>query len=150
MRERIEEAVKKANSIEDVKDGVLIVLKELRNEGNQRIGYVSGLITSEGPENINKNVKRLIRFTNYIRSQNDFPIFSSTDVVSDALFKRLGAQLFKQADWEEFWRDVLGSEERYVTDMFMTPRWEKSRGATDEHKTAKKVGMQIHHLTEEI
>jgi len=150
MRERIEKAVKNANSIDEVKVGVFAVLDQLRTEGNERIGYVAGIITSDGPENIDRNVKRLIRFTEDVRGRNTFPVFSSTDVIGDALFKRLGAALFKQTDWEKFWRDILGADEKFVTDMFMTPGWEKSRGATDEHNTAKKVGMQIHYLIEEI
>lgn len=146
----IEHAVKNANNLVEVKDSILVVLKELKNKGNRRIGYVSGIVTSDSPENIDGNVKRLSRFTELIRSQNDFPIFSSTDVVSDELFKRLGLEEFQKTDWEKFWRDILGAEERFVTDVFMTPRWEKSRGATDEHKIAKEVGMQIHYVTEEI
>jgi hypothetical protein len=150
MRERIGLAVKNAKSIAEVKEGVLLVLKELKNQGNRRIGYVSGLITSEGSENMAKNVQRLVKFTDFVRSQNNFPIFSPTDVVSDELFERLGLEEFQKTDWEKFWRDILGTEEKYVTDMFMTPRWEASRGASDEHAVAKEVGMQIHYLIEEI
>jgi len=150
MKERIEGAVKYAKNIDEVRSSVLSVLKELREEGAQRIGYVAGLVTSEGPKNVDKNVRRLAKFTEYIRDQNDFPIFSSTDVISDELFKRLGLEEFQKTDWEKFWRDILGAEGRYVTDIFMTPRWEISRGSRDEHEVAKEVGMQIHYLTEEI
>lgn len=150
MKERIRGAVKHAKDINEVKISVLSVLKELKNEGAQRIGYVAGLVTSEGPENIDKNVRRLAKFTEHIRTQNDFPIFSSTDVISDELFERLGLEEFQKTDWEKFWRDILGAEERFVTDIFMTPRWEASRGSRDEHKVAKEVGMQIHYLKEEI
>ena len=48
MRERIEKAVKNANSIDEVKVGVFAVLDQLRTEGNERIGYVAGIITSAG------------------------------------------------------------------------------------------------------
>ena len=150
MKERIRGAVKYAKDINEVKTSVLSVLKELKNEGAERIGYVAGLVTSEGPENIDKNVRRLVGFTEHIRTQNDFPIFSSTDVVSDELFERLGLEEFQKTDWEKFWRDILGAEGKYVTDIFMTPGWEASRGSRDEHKVAKEVGMQIHYLKEEI
>lgn len=150
MKERIEEAVKNAKNINEVKDSVLSVLKEFKSDGAIRIGYVAGLVTSEGPENIDKNVRRLVKFTEHVRAQNDFPIFSSTDVISDELFKKLGLEEFQKTDWEKFWRDILGAEGRYVTDIFMTPKWEISRGSKDEHKVAKEVGMRIHYLTEEI
>ncbi len=150
MKERIEEAVRNAKNIDEVKSLVLSVLEETRSKGAERVGYVAGLITSEGPENIDKNVQRLVKFTDNIRTQKDFPIFSSTDVISDELFERLGLEEFQKTDWEKFWRDILGAEGRYITDIFMTPRWEVSRGSRDEHAVAKEVGMQIHYLTEEI
>ncbi len=34
----------------------------------------------------------------------------------------------------------------YITDIFMTPRWEHSEGARDEHKNAIKAGMTIHYV----
>jgi hypothetical protein len=150
MKERIGKAVENAGSLTEVKGIVLALLKEVRAEGNDRIGYVSGLITSEGPEKIDGNVRRLAGLTEKVRAQHNFPIFSSTDIISDTLFKRLGLEEFEKTDWERFWRDILGAPERFVTDIFMTPRWERSRGATDEHKVAVEVRMEIHYLTEEI
>lgn len=146
MRSKIDKALINANSIDEVKKLLLGVLKGVRTEGSTQIGYVAGILTSDGPQNIDKNVKRLRKFTDKIRAENGYPIFSSTDVISDHLFKKLGAKLFERADWEEFWREVLGTKEKFVTDIFMTPRWQESRGATDEHKTAKENGLKIHYL----
>lgn len=47
-----------------------------------------------------------------------------------------------------FWREIFKSG--HVTDVFMTPRWEKSKGAVDEYKTAQKIGLTIHYLQEGI
>ena len=143
----IEETVRNASSIDEVKTLLISLLRKIRQDSN-RIGYVAGLITSEGPENIDKNVRRLVKFTSDIRSENNFPIFASTDVISDALFKKIGADAIKSGDWEKFWRAVLA--QGGVTDVFMTPRWEISRGATDEYNTAKSLGLQIHFVTGEV
>jgi hypothetical protein len=148
VKERIEKAVVNANNIEEVKTLLLDVLKKVREEGAEKIGYVAGIITSEGPENIDRNVKRLAGFADSVCLQSNFPIFSSTYLITDALFEKLGMQTIAQADWQKFWRDVLSSG--FITDIFMTPRWEISYGSCDEHKTAQEVGMKIHYLTKEI
>lgn len=44
----------------------------------------------------------------------------------------------------KFWRDIL--ESGHVTDIFMTPRWEQSKGAIDEHEAAKQLGIKIHYM----
>jgi len=150
MKEKIAEAVKEANSLTQVREFLFNVFREYRQAGNNRIGYVSGTITSEGREHIQRNIERLAKFTDHIRTQYEFPIFSPTDVFSDALFARLDAAGFKNADWVIFWREVLGTKDRFVTDMFMTPRWEKSQGAADEHRIAKEVGMNIVYITEKL
>lgn len=150
MKEKIAAAVKEANSLDQVKSALFTVFKEYRKMGHTRIGYVSGIITSEGPENIDRNVKRLDEFTEHVRKTQTFPIFSSTDVFDTALFARIGIPTIKATNWEDFWAEILGHEERFITDIFMTPKWEKSRGATDEHRVAKEVGMNIVYVTEEL
>lgn len=150
MKEKIADAVKMSNSLAQVRDSLLGVFREYRLAGHNRIGYVSGAITADGRENIPKNIARLERFTEQIRTQREFPVFSATDVFDDELFKRLDALGFKNENWITFWQEVLGSEEKFVTDMFMTPRWQKSRGATDEHDVATRVGMTIYYIDYEI
>ncbi|HLE49503.1 MAG TPA: DUF4406 domain-containing protein [Patescibacteria group bacterium] len=150
MKEKITGAVKESNSLAQVRDSLFGVFREYRLAGYNRIGYVSGAITADGKENIPKNIARLGRFTEQIRTQQEFPVFSATEVFDDELFKRLDAAGFVNSDWEVFWREVLGAEEKFVTDMFMTPRWEKSRGATDEHKVAQEVGMTIVYIDKEL
>jgi hypothetical protein len=43
-----------------------------------------------------------------------------------------------------FYREIL--QNSFITDIFMTPRWQKSEGATDEHETAKKQKLTIHYV----
>lgn len=150
MKEIIVEAVKQANTLNEVRDSLFGVFKNFRLEGHDKIGYVSGIITSEGPDNIPKNIERLARFTAHVRATQAFPVFSATDVFDDVLFARLNAAGFKNEDWLVFWREVLGDERKFVTDMFMTPRWEISQGATDEHQIAKAMNMSVSYLDYEF
>lgn len=150
MKNKISKAVKDTNTLDEVRDALFGVFKYLRENGQNRIGYVSGIITSEGRDKIPQNIVRLNKFSEHLRTKHDFPIFSATDVFDDKLFARLDANGFKNADWEIFWREVLGAKEKFVTDMFMTPKWEKSKGATDEHKIAKFMKIKVYYISVEI
>jgi len=151
IKERIRTKSQSSESLDDVKKHLFEIFRDLKTEGYNKLGYVAGIITAEGPENMAKNLKRLEKFTDLVRSQNDFPIFSPTDIFDRALFAKLEANGFKNADWEVFFRQVLSGEgQHFVTDIFMTPKWEISHGSTDEHKTAKENGIEIHYLTDEI
>ena len=46
----------------------------------------------------------------------------------------------------QFWKMILKSG--HITDIFMTPRWEISRGAKVEYITAKKLKIKIHFVKE--
>ena len=150
MKEVIRESVKNAGTLTEVRDALFGVFRNLRAQGHSRIGYVSGAITADGRENISRNIQRLDRFTEHIRGQHDFPIFSATDVFDGALFERLDAAGFVNADWKVFWREVLGANDKFVTDIFMTPRWEKSHGAKDEHKVAQEIEIAITYIEKEL
>lgn len=144
---RVKEAVKESNTLNEVRDSLFALFRHLREEGFQQIGYVSGPITADGPDNINKNLEILEKNTKTIRSKHDFPVFSPTDVFDKALFDRLNANGFKNSDWEVFWVELLTSGEKFVTDIFMTPGWERSHGSTLEFNSAKQVEIEIHYLT---
>lgn len=143
MKQKIRKSVKNSNTLEEVRDKLFEVFRKMRELGHQRIGYVAGAITADGRENIPRNIEILAGHTKKLRYKHDIPIFSATDVFDDALFDRLDKAGFVNADWEVFWREVLGTEEKFVTDMFMTPGWERSSGATDEHEVAKEMQMTI-------
>ena len=138
-----------ASNLIEVRLSVVQVLEEAKTKHvSGRLGYVSGIITSDGDEKILENTNRLENYTNDIRKIQKFPIFSPTDIFSDDLNARLQEMKLPKEEREEkfivFWREILTSG--HVTDIFMTPRWRKSRGAQDEHKTALKVGIGIHYL----
>ncbi len=146
MKDLFAKAVVKAQTLDEVEQAILSVIANQNPAKKGKVGYVSGVITSDGPKYVQRNLQNLVKNTKKIRKAHLFPIFAPTDIFTDELFKRIDAfNLPEQLFWS-FWRNVLGSG--YITDIFMTPRWEISRGATDEHKTAKKLGLKIHYMEE--
>ncbi len=145
MKEKIRAALRSAASLEAVKTGVIDVLRAAREEEQaEQLGYVAGIVTSDGPAKINDNVKRLEAYTEQIRQEQGYPVFSSTDVFSQAIFDQIHAHGLPNQAWLDFWQDVFGSG--HVTDVFMTPRWEQSTGAQDEYETAKRLGLTVHYV----
>lgn len=134
-----------ANRIDQVIEGVVGVLRAIKRKTRaKKVGYVAGIITSDGPEYIARNIQKLEEYTERIGDEIDFPVFSAADVFSKDLLDRLHARSLPAQTWFDFWRAILGSGE--VTDIFMTPRWKDSLGARDEHETAQKLGIAIHYL----
>lgn len=140
MRKVIRRAVQKATNLPEVRDKLLAVLAQ---QNGSRIGYVAGIITSDGPEHIEKNLQKLEKCTQRIKQRESIVVFSAVDVFDEELFIRLKASTLPQDSWWIFWREVLGSG--HITDIYMTPRWQESTGARDEHETATKVGIAIHY-----
>lgn len=140
MSELFIAALTNADSFDDVKKGVIGVLNEVSNGG--RLGYVSGILTSDTQELVELNKRRLAGYTDYLRGDAAFPVFSATDIFSNELEDTLSGSTI--TEWHSFWRDVL--EQGHVTDIFMTPRWRSSAGANDEHETAKRIGISIHYM----
>ena len=147
MREIMRDTVRDANSLNEVRDRLAQMFAGVRQgETMTKIGYVSGIISSDGPDHIQDNLKRLEEHAERIRMREQIAIFSPVDVFDDQLYARLNAAQIPQINWQNFWREVL--ELGYVTDIFMTPRWKISSGSTDEHETAARLGIKIHYESE--
>lgn len=151
MEKNIGPALKSATSLFHVKKELIKLFKVTKNQaggGITRIGYVDGLINSDGPEYFEINRKKLANHTEKLRTIHKFPMFSAIDVFSDDVYVKLEEMVLsfekREIKFRRFWREIFKSG--HVTDIFMTPRWEKSKGATDEHKTAKKIGLKIHYV----
>jgi len=144
---KIKEAVKESNTLDEVRDSLFTLFRHLREGGIQQIGYVSGPITADGPDNIDRNLEILEKNTETVRSAHDYPVFSPTDVFDKELFDRLNANGFKNPDWEVFWEELLTANEKFITDIFMTQGWERSHGSTCEFNSAKQVEIEIHYLS---
>jgi hypothetical protein len=149
MEEKVVEAVRHATTVAEVQQNLITLFAKLHAE-HKRIGYVAGILFSDGPEFFDRNVKILEDHTTRIRSEQSFPIFSSIDVFyDDDFYNRLPETTLpydqRRKVFFDFWRAIVGCG--YVTDIFMTPRWEKSEGARDEYETAKKHNLKIHIIT---
>ncbi len=113
---------------------------------------MAGIINSDGPKYIDANRKKLTFHAEKLRKIHRFPMFTAVDVFPQEIYKNLEEWKLsfekREAKVRNFWQKILKSG--YVTDIFMTPRFEKSKGAQDEHKTAKRLGLTIHYLQERI
>jgi len=142
IRTKIQSEIDSIKDLNSLKTTLLSTIKEFR--GNQeKLGYVAGMIASDGRDKIWENIRALDDFAEQLRKANSFPIFSAVDVFSEDVYGAINLESLPDADFKIFWRDVLGSG--YVTDIFMGPRWEDSEGAKDEHEFSKSAGILIHY-----
>jgi len=151
MENNIGSSLKSATTLIHVRKKLIKLFKSTKNQtgrGIIRIGYVAGILTSDGLKYFERNRKIIAKYTDQLRKVHKFPMFSTVDVFSDEVYSRLEEYKLsfeeREAKLRNFWREIFKSG--YVTDIFMTPRWNKSKGATDEHKTAKESGLRIHYI----
>lgn len=148
MKEKIAHVTVGISNMVELRDAMIVLFEMLRMEtGQDRIGYVAGVIGSEGEDKVEANREILRNYTERIRAENDFPIFSATDIFeTPGLWERLPETNLeineRRKVFIKFWRELL--ELGKVTDIFMTPRWEISEGATDEYETSQRLGIEIH------
>ena len=147
MHKNIGHLLKSAKNLVHVREELIKLFKVTKN-GNAKIGYVAGVMYSEGPEFAKTNLDRLISHAEKLRKLHGFPMFTAVDVFPHEVYNNLEEWKLSFEEREEkvrqFWREILKSG--HVTDIFMTPRWEKSKGALDEHKTARQLGLKIHYV----
>lgn len=120
----------------------------------QQIGLVSGIISSEGDENILQNIAELIRWRNTIAEALQsrtiqLPTLVSPFIFTELAYEQMGAFSLprdaREALFQQFYRQFLASG--LVSDIFMTPGYERSVGALDELATAEALGLRIHFTT---
>lgn len=149
MKAEIYQQMRQATSLPEVQEGLVRVFSTVKEaKPQQRIGLVSGIITSEGDEFMERNIKRLHLYTTHLGQMYDFPIFSSVDVFGNGLYAQIKEFTFerelREKHFVNFWRGVLRSG--HLTDVFMTPRWEISSGARDEHEISLEAKITIHYV----
>jgi len=146
MKELFYPAIDRFTVLYRILPEALAVLEAVHKKNpSGRIGFVSGLITSDGPAFREKNMVILDERTKAIREKHGFPIFSASDVFSQDHLERIITSPFyvdRPEPWFRFWRSIL--IDGYVTDIFMTKRWEQSVGARDEFYTAQRIPLSIH------
>ena len=149
MRAEIYQQIRETTSLPEVQEGLLRVFRTVKEaEPQQRIGVVSGIITSEGDEFMERNIRRLHLYTAHLSQLHNFPVFSSVDVFGNGLYSQIKEFSFerelREKHFVDFWRGVYRSG--HLTDVFMTPRWEKSSGARDEHAISLEEQIAIHYV----
>ena len=148
MHKNIGPALKSAKTLNHVREELIKLFKVTKNGKTTKVGYVAGVMYSEGLEFAQTNLKKLSSHAEKLRKTLDFPMFTAVDVFPPEVYKNLEEWELpfdrREAKVRDFWRQILKSG--HITDIFMTPRWDKSKGATDEHKTAKEIGLRIHYI----
>ena len=151
MKAKIQKAIENSTNLKHVEKAILEIFKEVKKD-NSKIGYVAGIVTSDGEENMMRNIKRLDELTEKLRKKSNFPVFSSVDIFGGGIYDKIEdfhlEKPLREKAFINFWRILLKSG--HITDIYMTPRWNKSKGAKDEHKTAKEVEIVIHYVDEEM
>lgn len=143
MQDLIAEAISRAENLEQIYREVVSLLATI-NRHRGRVGYVAGIITSDGAQHIDRNLRLLSNHTQTLDAQHNFPIISAPLIFDKFLIARLEGQGAKNEDFMHFWRSILASG--HITDIFFTPRWQESAGAQDEFETAKRLGLRIHYI----
>lgn len=83
-------ALKNATTLSHVKNKLVKILELTRNKnGNIKIGYVAGILNSDGPQHFENNRKRIADYAEELRKIHKFPIFSGVDIFSNEVYGRL-------------------------------------------------------------
>lgn len=153
MRRNIRKAIKHSTKLQHVKKAIIELFIQINKDNPaKKIGYVAGIISSDGDEHVIKNQKRLEQITEKLKERTGFPIFSSVDLFGDGKYDQIEDYHLKhplrEKSFIQFWRSLLRNG--HITDIYMTPRWKNSSGAKAEHDIAKKVRLTIHYIDEEL
>lgn len=130
-----------ATTLDECKTRVISVLGQLRMDSDH-IGQVCGMISSDGPQHIPRNLDTLRNYTELLRRASLFPVYCAADAFPIGFLNKLPK--YPQSKWILFWREILAS--RLVTDILLIPRWNLSEGARDEHETAHRLGLTVHYV----
>lgn len=144
MKVHLQKYCSDASSLDDVLQGAIQAIENIQASGTGRLGYVAGIISSDGPECVEENMVRLRGYTERLREEHGFPMISAAYVFQSELFQRIMQSPPATEEWIAFWRQILSCGR--VTDLFMTPRWEESYGSRDEHELGKKLGIRIYYI----
>jgi len=144
MHITLKQTIQGCSTLEEILAKVREVIKKFKREnGNLPVAYVAGKVTADGQDKILSNLQRLSSYTDKLNQIYSF-VFLSADIFDKDTYWKLNlAKPLHEEDFYKFWREILKSG---VTDVYFTPDWNKSTGATDEYSTAKKLGLKIHYF----
>lgn len=153
---------RKIITLSDVTKLTLEVMAAHRQEHGVELGFVAGMISSQGMERVNENYDALDRITRHMHtyyrdviegwnpeikySAPQLSVFSATTVFSKQLMMRFAHGPKK--NWLFHWRDVFGegSGEAQIQHLFLSHGWIDSSGSQDEKRTADRLGITTYDL----
>ncbi|MDP1722983.1 MAG: DUF4406 domain-containing protein [Candidatus Gottesmanbacteria bacterium] len=120
-----------------------LISSVLKQDSTLRIRYVAGRVTSDGQDFISQNLIKLNIYTDKLENMYGQYVFSAADVFPDETYwkKNITTKELKYI-YIDFWQKILKNG---ITDMYMSPGWETSNGATFEHEFAQKNGIEVHY-----
>jgi hypothetical protein len=133
--------------LQGIQTNFIAIMRGIR-ERWPRLGYVAGIVSSDGPDHIERNMDILRRYEAAIRSRSDYPVFSSADLFSRKVYGQVRLSGLTNQAFMDLWKGIF--EAGFITDVSFTPRWENSEGARDEYKNASFLGMNIEIVYEDI
>ncbi len=114
MHKDIIPALKFATSLLHVEKELIKLLRTTKQQsggGITRIGYVAGILTSDGVDNFENNRKRIIAYADKLRKIHKFPIFCTVDVFSDDVYGKLEEQNLefeeREIKFRIFWKKIF-------------------------------------------
>ena len=125
-------------------EGVFSALAEHLAEVHKgkKVAYISGIITSDGPDCVVRNIQNLRRYAEDFSCQKDLYVVSPVDVLNKVVLTRLQrTNEYRETDYRNFWKSVL--ESKLIDMLVMTPRWSKSQGAVIEYRTATTTNIEV-------
>lgn len=136
------EAARGEHDLTSVRSKIVGVLRDVNSTYHaSRLGFVAGVISSDGLGLRDQNLSKLQEYTRILRRENTFPIFSAGDFYDRAFFQRFD-RIEDAKTWDDFWRHIFVNGK--ITDLFMTPKWDKSEGSRYEFGLAKEMRITVH------
>lgn len=145
MRNHLRDAAGLIRNFDEAHAHIVHVLRTFRNEYYYpRIGYVSGVVTSDGPHRVLDNREELIRLAGVLQEMHHFPIFTLQDAFTSDTLRRLKEAGHTSRHYTDLATQVLQSG--HITDVFFAPRWEDSFTARVEHDVAGRFRLRITYI----
>ena len=143
--EDLQKSLLQINSIDEVCHYLNTFLKQYSTaHTDKKIIFVTGVITSDGPEHVEENRKKLFTATECIRSKTDGFVFCWEHIFTDGVKARINYNEIPYEDFLVCSKDII--ESCVLTDVYMTYGWERSTGARLEHDTALTKKIPVHYI----
>lgn len=129
--------LKETNTIPEITQQIIPFL---RSQHTKDLGFVTGILTSDGLDKLPHHKDQLLRFTQKIRQEVEYPVFSFPEIFAEQRREQIGYYTANADEIKLFCRALITKSG--VTKVFFTPGWERSSGCQDEYRIAFESGIQ--------